>query len=180
MKLTNLLVIVAACVAGFLGGMLALQVRVKALPPAVLRASRFELVDTAGKPVARWEVDSEKHQVHLCFLSKGGPIGLDIGVSTEGQPFLAMNGRDGKPRIDMGLGWMDKPALGMGDERWQGRIVLGHAGSDTPDILDDPWDQWGLEFRPFGSERPIAAMGMTMRGGNQTKGILMVDGKSVR
>jgi len=130
--------------------------------------------------VARWEVDSKASQVHLCFLSKGGPIGFDVGVWLDGRPFIAMNGRDGKNRIAMGLDEANKPALGMSDERWQGRIVLGHKGSDTPDILDDPLDQWGLEFRPFGSERPVAAMGMTKGGGDQTRGVLMVDGKSIR
>ena len=145
----------------------------------MVRASRFELVDAAGKTVARWEADSKSKDVHLCFSSKGGPIGLGIGVSTEGQPFLTMNGRDGKPRVYMGTGWMDKPALVMSDERW-GRIVLGHAGSDTPDILEDPWDQWGLEFRPSGTERPIAVMGMTKAGSDHTRGVLMIDGKSIQ
>lgn len=180
MKHTNMLVIAAACVAGYLGGSLAPRARVEARGPEVVRASRFELVDAVGQTVARWEVDSEKHQIHLCFSPKGGPIGLDIGVSTEGQPSLTMSGRDGKRRIVMGLGWMDKPSLGMGDERWEGRIVLGHAGSDTPDILDDPRDQWGLEFRPFGTERPIAVIGMTKAGSDHTRGVLMVDGNSVR
>jgi hypothetical protein len=179
MKLTNLLVIVAACAAGYLGGSLAPQARVEARGPEVVRASRFELVDAAGKTVARWEVDSEKHHIHLCFSPKGGPVGLDIGVSTEGLPFLTMNGHDGKPRVYMGTGWMDKPALVMSDERWLGRVVLGHAGSDTPDILEDPSDRWGLEFRPFGTEMPIAAIGMTKAGSDHTRGVLMVDGNSI-
>jgi hypothetical protein len=180
MRLTNALNVVAACVAGFLGGTLASQTRVEAVSPQVVRASKFELLDATGVPVARWEVDPEKHQAHLCFVSKDGRVALDIGVQSASSPFLAMNGRDGKPRIDMGTGWMDKPALVMSDERWQGRIVLGHAGSDTPDILDDPRDQWGLEFRPFGSEMPVAIMGMARSSGNQTKSILLLDGKSVR
>jgi hypothetical protein len=180
MRLTNLLNLAVACVAGFLGGTLASQARVEAVSPEVVRASRFELLDATGRPVARWEVDSERHVVHLSFLSKGGSVGFDLGVQSAGQPFLTMNGHEGKPRINMGLGWMDKPALVMGDERWAGRLHLGHAGSDTPDILDDPWDQWGLEFRPVGSEMPVAAMGMTKSGGTQTRGVLVMDGKSIR
>ena len=129
--------------------------------------------------MARWEVDSERHVVHLSFLSRAAPSALTSAFSQLGQPFLTMNGHEGKPRINMGLGWMDKPALVMGDERWAGRLHLGHAGSDTPDILDDPWDQWGLEFRPVGSEMPVAAMGMTS-GGTQTRGVLVMDGKSIR
>ncbi|MGB9458538.1 MAG: hypothetical protein WCB12_20990 [Bryobacteraceae bacterium] len=59
MKLTNMLVIVAACAAGSLGGALAPWARVEARGPEVVRASKFELVDAQGKTVARWEADSE-------------------------------------------------------------------------------------------------------------------------
>lgn len=179
MKLTHLLNAGAACVAGFLGGTLASQARVEAISPYVVRASRFELLGATGKPVARWEVDPGNKSTHLCFLANGSSIGFDIGVWSDGRPFLTMSGRDGKRRLVMQLDEADKPLLGMGDERWEGRILLGHKGSDTPDIPDDPRDQWALEFRAFG-EMPVALMGMAKSGGNQTRSILLLDGKSIR
>jgi hypothetical protein len=180
MKLTNLLNVVAACVAGFVGGTLASQARVEAVSPDVVRASRFELLGPTGKPVARWELDPGNKDAHLCFLAGGGSIGFDIGLWSDGRPFLAMCGRDGKKRLVMQLDEADKPLLGMGDERWEGRILLGHKGSDTPDIPGDPRDQWALEFRGFGSEMPVALMGTAKSGGSQARSILLLDGKSIR
>jgi hypothetical protein len=179
MRLINLFNIIAACAAGFLGGALASRASVQASSPDVVRASRFELLDAAGRPVARWEIDPRTNSVHLCFMAKGGGVGLDAGVLSDARPFLSMKGRDGKNRISMGLDERDKPGLSMSDERWLGRIVLGHAGSDTPDIPDST-DRWGLQFRPFGTELPVAMMGMIKEGDSGTKGLLFVNGERIR
>ena len=179
MRLTNLINVIVACAAGFLGGTLASRVPVQAASPQVVRASGFELLDAAGRPVARWETDPKTKDAHLCFLAKRGGIGLDVGVFPDARPFLSMNGRDGKNRISIGLDQQDKPGLGMSDERWLGRVVLGRLGSDTPDI-PDPTDTWVLQFRPFGTTRPITMMGMTNGGGGETKGVLFVNGETIR
>lgn len=179
MKLPNLPNIIIACAAGFLGGTLASRAPVQASSPEVVRASKFELLDASGRPVARWETDPKTKNVRLSFLEKGGSVGLDIGVSSDVLPFVRMNGRDGKNRIALELGPGDRPGLNMSDARWLGRISLGQAGTDTPDI-PDRLDQWVLRFSPFGTTRPAAMIGITNQGGGETEGVLFVNGKQIR
>lgn len=178
MKLINLLNVALACVAGFVGGALASRSSVQAAPPTVVRASRFELLDTAGHSVARWEIDPERKGVHMCFLDRGITT-LDLGALPHAGPFLWINGRDGKRRFSVSLDPSGKPGLSMSDERWLGRVVLGYIGTDTPDIPDTS-DDWGLGFRPFGTTRSAAYMGMTNVQGGETRGVLFVNGEKVR
>ncbi|MGA2273940.1 MAG: hypothetical protein ABSH00_10330 [Bryobacteraceae bacterium] len=178
MRKATLFNVVAAGVAGFIGGILAASAPARGASPEVMRASRFELVDPAGRAVARWEVDPETNSAHLRFIARGG-VALDEGSFSDAGPFFSMNGRDGKRRISMSLDAEGKPALSMSDEHGLGRIVMGRAVTDTPGI-PDTLDQWGLEFRPFGTTRPIAVIGMTNLRGRETKGVLVVNGEQVR
>jgi hypothetical protein len=89
-----------------------------------------------------------------------------------------MWGRDGKQRIVMELDQSDKPALGMGDERWEGRVQLGFI---APDTYTPEWDNWGLWFRAFGSERPVASIGVTNSGpGRAPEGVLTLSGRRIQ
>jgi hypothetical protein len=177
MKLTNLRSIVAACLAGLLGGMLASRAAVHASLPDVVRASAFELLDTTGRPIARWSTDPITRDVHLSLLSRAGGTALDLAVWSDGRPFIAMNGRDGKKRVVIELDESDKPLLAMNDERWEGRILLGHQRGDAPEP-SDPWDSWRLEFRPFGGGS-VALLGMNKTAGLETRGVLIVNGERV-
>jgi hypothetical protein len=181
MRNASLFNVIAAAVAGFIGGTVASRAPVRAASPQVIRASRFELVDSAGHALARWEVDPETNSAHLRFLARGG-VALDEGTFSDVGPFLRMNGRDSRNRIALELDPADKPGLMMSDERWLGRIVLGYAGSDTPDIPDTE-DSWNLEFRPAGTTLPAAKIGMTgalKPGGGGDKGLLFVNGERIR
>ncbi len=177
MSFKNCFVILAACVAGFLGGLLSSNSHVDAAPQDVIRASKFELVNSEGIAVANWEVDSGQ-EVHLRFLYKHDSVGAEFGILADGRPFLRMRGRDRKRRIVMELDQADKPMLGMGDERWEGRVRLGFIPPDTFPYSD--WDHWGLFFRPFGSARPIAGIGMMQTGSSPLEGFLSVSGKRIR
>ena len=179
MKTASIFNVVAATVAGFMGGTLTSHAPVQASSPQVVRASRFELVDSAGRALARWEVDPKTNNTHLCFLARGGGVGLDAGVFPDAAPFLLMNGRDGKNRITLVLDGFDKPELAMSDERWQGRLLLGHRGTDTPDIPDRT-DEWTLEFHPFGSEMPVSRIGTTKLADGKIRSIFISDGEEIR
>lgn len=170
------LVILAACAAGYVGGLASSQTPITASAPDVVRATRFELVNGSGAPVAAWEVDPSGG-AHLGFL-RHDTVGLDIGVLPDGRPFLRMSGRDGKRRIVMELDQVDKPMLGMGDERWEGRVHLGFIPPDTSPYSN--WDEWGLLFRAFGSQHPVVGMGMMKTRNNPVEPFLRIAGRSIR
>jgi hypothetical protein len=175
MSAKTVLGILVACVSGFLGGALASQGGKAAPPPDVVRASRFELVNRAGRMVASWEV-TPANQVRLQFGS-GRAGALEIGSLEDGRPFLRMRGRDGKNRLVMELDTLDKPMIGMGDEKWEGRVHLGFV---EPDVLDPASDDWRLSFSPFGTTRPIASMGMFKAGAGQEEGRLTISGRRIQ
>ena len=70
MKFDKIIYILTAAGAGFLGGSLADQTRAEAARPDVVRASRFELVNSAGAVAASWEIDSHNNP-YLRFLGNG-------------------------------------------------------------------------------------------------------------
>src|SRR5450755_1116367 len=119
----NILTMVLALVAGFIGGTLASGNGAAASAPGVVRASKFELMNAAGAHVATWDVDAYG-TAHLCFMNRGG-VRLDLGVGPTGLPFLKMAGADGEERLALVLSEFDKPLLAMGDQKWHGRVVLG-------------------------------------------------------
>jgi hypothetical protein len=144
--------------------------------PGTLRASRFELVNSGGASVATWSVQG--NEAHLRFLSgRGGDVPVDIGVLSDGRPFVSMAGRDGKRRIVLELDQHDKPILGMSDERWEGRLVLGFV---EPDTYTPEWDNWGLMFNPVGSEQAAASIGVLNMNGSGPEGVLTLSGRRVR
>jgi hypothetical protein len=176
MNLKSLFGILAACIAGFLGGTFASQNRVEAFSPTVVRASKFELLNGAGVPVGSWEVDSN-NEIHLRLLPRQEHAAFDIGILGDGRPIFRMSGRDGKDRVVIELDQADKPILGMGDERWEGRVLLGFNGPDFP---DSNWDNWGLRFHTFGSNKTVSGIGTTQKKGGPVKGFLTVSGKRIR
>jgi hypothetical protein len=177
MKISNFYAIIAACAAGYMGGLLASQQSVKAsAPPEVIRAMKFELVDGSGTPVGAWEFEPGAGvSLRFMFNAKASFV---IGNLADGHPFLAMSGRDGKRRIVMELDQSDKPMLGMGDERWEGRVHLGFIPPDTAPYSN--WDHWGLLFRARGSEHGVVGMGMTNTENNPAEPFLRIAGKSIR
>jgi hypothetical protein len=172
----NILTMVLALVAGFIGGTLASGNGAAASAPGVVRASKFELVNASGAHVATWEVDAHG-AAHLRFINRGG-VRLDLGVEADGQPFLEMAGGDGVRRLALGLGQFDKPVLVMGDEKWHGRVLLGFRAPDTIPYGDS--DVWGLFFRGVGSEQSRAAIGVSKAKGDNYDGFLSVSGERIR
>jgi|HubBroStandDraft_1064217.scaffolds.fasta_scaffold109846_2 hypothetical protein len=178
MKISSLYGMIAAFAAGYLGGVAASQRSVEASPAAAIRATKFELVDGSGTPVAVWEV-SPRGGAHMRFLyNKGNAAGVDMGALSDGRPFLFMAGRDGKVRIALQLDQADKPMLGMGDERWEGRVHLGFMPPDTFPYSD--WDHWGLVFRAFGSEHALVGMGTTNTHDSPAEPFLRISGRDIR
>lgn len=175
MRLRDSFVILAACAAGYFGGLLSSSTSVSAAAPDVVRATRFELVNAMGNPVESWQVDG-KGEAHMQFVH-GQRAQATFGTSADGRPFLRMAGRDGKSRVVMELDQADKPVLGMGDEQWEGRLQLGFISPDTFPYSD--WDHWGLLFRPVGMGLPVAGMGMTNTRTNPAEPFLTVSGKSI-
>lgn len=148
------LVIVAALLAGFVGGVLGaslIRSREQSHPEQVLRARSFELVDEAGRAISFWGVDKGQNAV-LAFGSHwpkqpaGHPLPpLDdprnqravFGILAD-SPFVDLRDADGRTRIRLGLNMFEKPILWMADE-FQPRMWLGTEQSDTPGPQDNDW-----------------------------------------
>jgi len=154
------LLIAAALLAGFLGGMLGTRVeraREQVHPDHVIRARSFELVDAEGRPVSYWGID-KRHNAVLAFGGQWDPehyverIGDLTDPHNQGAVFgmvggnstLEFNGADGKTRLHMGFNPFEKPLLWMGDETGK-RLALGVEQSDTPSADDNDWH---LVFEP--------------------------------
>jgi len=177
MKIRDIGVIVAALAAGYAGGKLSSGKSVQASSPVPISASKFTLVNGAGSAVAVLE-PGPGGSARLIFMA-GGRTVLALATSPDGFPFLAMEGRDGKDRVRIGLALSDKPYLAMSDDRWQSRVALGSLPPDTVPYPPD-WDSWGLVFRGFGSEMPVAGIGMQKIGGRPLEGFLSVSGKAIK
>ena len=176
----QIFVIVAALLAGFVGGIFGTLVtrgREQPRTERVVRARSFELVDKTGKAISYWGIDKGNNAVlafgsHWPMPPAGGggshPLaGLDdpdnqraaIGVIDD-LPFLHMRGADGKTRVRLYLSDHGKPILLMEDENtW--RVALGIDQSDTPGPQDN---DWALQFYP---ERVWLGM-HTFKEGGQT------------
>jgi hypothetical protein len=173
-------VIVAALLAGFVGGVfgtLVMPTRKQPNPEQVVRARSFELVDEAGRVMSYWGVDKFNNAV-LAFGSNWPPtpagggvlpghprLRLDdpdnqravIGVIGDA-PFLHLSAADGKTRVRLYLSSYGKPFLLMEDESGP-RVALGIDQSDTPGPQDN---DWALQFYP---ERAWLGMHSLKEGG---------------
>jgi hypothetical protein len=193
----QLFLIVAALLAGFVGGLLGMFVvraREQQQPGRTVRAHSFELVDEAGRTISYWGVDRGQNVV-LAFGSRPGtilaegaatpvhaPFGLQnpqnqlasIGLLANDSPSLTLRGADGKTRVRLYLNDWAKPDLLMEDETGP-RVGLGIEQSDTPGPQDNDWT---LDFYP---ER--ARIGMfTEKSGGQTyvRGIFLLNKDKVK
>jgi len=184
------ILIAAALLAGFIGGLLGARVehaRQRAHPDQVIRARSFELVDEAGRQLSYWGIDKRRDAV-LAFggqwdskqhierfgeltdpHNQGGVFGM-VG----GSPTLEFNGGDGTTRIRMNLSAFEKPLLWMGDETGK-RLALGVEHTDTPSADDN---NWYLRFAP---DRAWIGMYVVREGGQQyVKGMLSVSTDKVK
>jgi hypothetical protein len=176
----NVFLIVAALVAGFLGGVLGTRLTragEESRTERTVRARSFELMDENGRVVSFWGVDKRKQTV-LAFRSRrsvpsegpeGSPRspGLDdplnqgtaIGM-IEDSPFLKFRVADGTTRMRLYLTPWHKPILIMEDETGP-RVGLGINQSDTPSTDDN---DWALRFDP---ERSSIGMFSRQEGGQK-------------
>ena len=184
------LFIVAALLAGFVGGILGARIeraRERSHPDRVIRARSFELVDEAGRPLSYWGIDRRRYVV----LAFGGRESTDqpiaraadltdprnqrgaFGVAGD-SPVLDFKGTDGTTRIRMNLSAFEKPLLWMGDETGK-RLALGVEHTDTPSADDN---NWYLRFAP---DRAWIGMYVVREGGQQyVKGMLSVSTDKVK
>jgi hypothetical protein len=153
----QIFLIVAALLAGFLGGILGTRVgRTRQQnSEQVIRARSFELVNEAGRAISYWGVD-EAQNVVMAFGNRGQtggpPLRLEdpenqltaIGLQGDTMPYLKMSGSDRKTRVRLYLTMDGKPMLLMEDETGP-RLSLGIEQSDTPGPDDN---DWSLVFRP--------------------------------
>jgi hypothetical protein len=160
----HLFSIVAAMLAGFIGGILSNRVNNTREEPRisqVFRARSFELVNEAGQAISYWGVDQGQNAI-LAFGSRGLALGgarpqnippglqnphnqlLTIGLQGNDSPLVQMNGANGKTRARLLLSSYGKPVLLMEDETGP-RVLLGIEQSDTPGPEDD---DWSLAFFP--------------------------------
>jgi len=186
-------VILAALLAGFIGGILGTRViRIGEQDlKQVVRARSFELVDEKGNTISFWGIDRGDNAV-LAFgsrgLAPGGahpqniPLGLvnpenqltSIGLQGADNPILKMSGADGKTRLRMLLSTDGKPVLTMEDEI-RPRLSLGIEQSDTPGPDDKDWTL------VFSQERARIGMFTEKVGGQEyVRGVLLVNKDKVK
>jgi hypothetical protein len=187
------ILIVAALLAGFVGGVLGTRVehtREQARPEQVVRARSFEMVDGAGRVISYWGIDKRDHAV-LAFGSywppdktgRGdGPPTLPpddpdnqrvvVGVLAD-SPYVDLRGVDGKTRMRLNLSIYQKPILWMGDETWP-RLWLGIQHSDTPGPEDNDW------ALSFGDSVSIGRLTEEVGGERYVRGFLSVDKNRVK
>lgn len=128
--------------AGYIGS--AVQMRwCHRIQSGEVRATRFELMDNAGRVVALWATAQGSGAV-LAFADVKGMRLCELGIGgRNGPPFLRLYGKDGKERVTAVLGYDDDPVLLLSDAH-RARAVLGASHSDAPGPSDD---QWGLYLR---------------------------------
>lgn len=155
----QIVVTVAALLAGFVGGILGTLViptREQSHPGQVVRARSFELVNESGQAISYWGVDEGENAV-LAFGRGGAPggdprLGLRnphkqlaaIGLVHGGGGYLKFRGEDGETRVRLLVGGYEKPALLMEDETGP-RVSLGIGPTDTPSPDNN---NWSLDFAP--------------------------------
>ena len=157
----QIIVITAAGVAGFFGGILgtlAVQGREKAQTEQIIRARGFELLNHAGQVVSYWGMDEGQNAVlafgenwpattppgrHPLRPGNRDDQRLAIGV-IEDLPFLHLKAADGKTRTRLYLNSWGKPMFLLEDEKGP-RVSLGIEQSDTGGPQDDDWT---LDFGP--------------------------------
>jgi hypothetical protein len=187
------ILILAALLAGFVGGVLGTRVeraREQSRPEQVVRARSFEMVDEAGRAISYWGIDKRDHAV-LAFGSywppdktaKGAqhPIlppddpdnqRVAVGVLAD-SPHVDLRGVDGKTRMRLGLNIYQKPILVMGDETWA-RLWLGIQQSDTGGPNDNDW------ALSFGDSASIGRVTEEVGGERYVRGFLSVDKNRVK
>ncbi len=171
----QILTIVIALFAGFLGGIIGSRVD-GARERSIVRAHSFELLNDAGEAISFWGIDNIGQTATLAFGSRGrglaGSSGHDapggitnpdnqlisIGLASADEPVLRMRGPDGKPRVRLYVTPYGKSSLLMDDETGT-RMLLGVEQSDTPGPEDN---NWSLLFLP---ERARIGMGTVTENG---------------
>lgn len=156
MKYAHLLAV--ALLAGAIGGSLstyAVLTYTRGHSQQVVRAQRFELVDSIGRTNSFWGVDSAGQEV-LAFggreTERDAAAGsrdqqLVLGLEGKrGRPFLGVYGSDAQIRALLNLDDFQRPLLAMSNGNGLG-LTLGSERSDTPGIRDKT-ERWALSFLP--------------------------------
>jgi hypothetical protein len=163
-----------ALLAGLLGGMLGNLGTAQSPEEKVIKATRFELMTPTGARAGVWEATASG-QTHFSIFSSNGSPAFEIVLPAGEAPTLNMRGKDGAVKIVLEVGGFDKPVLRMSDVRGT-RVELGY---NAPDFPSADWDNWALKLRIPGSERPVAGVGVSTRGGTST-GFLTANGRIIR
>ena len=172
MNIRDSAMLILATLAGFAGAKLSNWT--KPLPietPSLVRASKFELVNSLGVPVGVWMSNPDGGS-SFDFL-RGARTPMSLAMTSDGRPHVSMRGRSGELLVEIQVKESGMPLLGMGDKSWEGRVLLGSIESDSGPESDDTW---GLLFRPKRSSNPIATIGMRKLGLAKDQGLLSVQG----
>lgn len=138
--------IIGWLLSGFLAGILASSMLA---PQSVksadaIKATRFELVDSAGKVRARLGFDKGRESPALIFLDTGGTEVLSLST-VDALPQLKLSGPDGKPRVLLLVTASGGPQLQMGNGTRGPNILLGAIAGDTEPTTSPP--DWSLQVR---------------------------------
>ena len=127
-RINWVLMVVVACVSGMVGAVLTARVpvlvRARGLGVAeVVRAGRFEVVDSSGK--VRVELGRLKDEVPMLRLrDKAGKVRVLVSTQSDGSPALMMMDKAGEARVVLSMLLDDLPSLTLCDEAGTRRIGL--------------------------------------------------------
>ena len=175
MNFRNIFGILAACIAGSVGGTLSSHTSARAPAPSVIRATKFELVNRSGIPVALGS--GFNGEAHLSFIHDKH-IGIALGAHPNGRPFLEI--ADGTGRSD----WLwnaIKPTSPCSERAMSDGKAGCTLGSSLP--IRHPTrigTTGGFCSAPAGSQRPVVGVGMTNPRDNPAKPFLTISGKSTQ
>jgi hypothetical protein len=126
--------------------------------PEVIRAKRFELVNTAGRLLGWWRAQ-ESGESSLCVVDDNGHCRVEILSHVKGSALIVIRGSDNEPNFSVGTTSSGRTTLNLRDQVTRSRIVLGYRPSDVPS--GDEYS-WGLYF-PKGAFDSWASIGVTQR-----------------
>lgn len=155
----NAAMVCLALVAGFVGGKVGGRVPTSAAAEErVVRATRFELTDSAGLVLGVWGGGVDRATA-IRFIDPKGKVLGSFGIGSDGLPFLHAFGPDGINRFALQfIGPEANPQLVLSDTKWEGRVLLGnYFGGDAPPKGSK---SWGLKFAGPEHMSGFAGIGM--------------------
>jgi hypothetical protein len=130
-RINWVVMVLVACASGMVGAALNGQARVFAPAPRVLRAERFEVLDSQHRPRAWLEV-SRLAGPSLTLCGRNGKARVLLAVMLDDIPSLTFLGRNGVERVSLDVYGDEGGGLNLSDRNGKMRASLGMLLDGSP------------------------------------------------